>query len=325
VVKPSDRYLSRAKRRRSLIALKDTSFINLFRGIFLIFIVYTLGVVSPSRGDIGDYITLFRRKKLVSKKMAICILVALALLLQACGSKKDNANGELVVTQAMQTAEAKLTEMAKETPTGTVTPTSEPTPTASGTATATLTQAATAASGGVVASTACDVAGFVSDVTIPDGTQLAAGSEFVKTWRLRNDGTCTWTSSYQVVYYSGEVMASETSQQLTTDSVAPGESVDVSVNMVAPSVAGHYFSYWALRNASGAAFGIGSAGSPFYLDINVSGTAVAQSSTPTVTGSALANTPTPTGTKAPITSTSTNVPSTSTLTLTPEQTVAPYP
>jgi len=48
------------------------------------------------------------------------------------------------------------------------------------------------------ASTGCDVAGFVADITIPDGTEMAPGSVFTKTWSLKNDGTCTWNSDYRI-------------------------------------------------------------------------------------------------------------------------------
>ena len=33
---------------------------------------------------------------------------------------------------------------------------------------------------------------FVADVTIPDNTVIAPGTTFTKTWRVRNDGNCTW-------------------------------------------------------------------------------------------------------------------------------------
>mgnify|MGYP001814958231 FL=1 len=38
----------------------------------------------------------------------------------------------------------------------------------------------------------CLNAAYVSDVTIPDNTRFDGGEEFVKTWRVRNNGTCPW-------------------------------------------------------------------------------------------------------------------------------------
>ena len=38
----------------------------------------------------------------------------------------------------------------------------------------------------------CDNSAYVSDVTIPDGTEVAPGEAFTKTWALVNTGNCTW-------------------------------------------------------------------------------------------------------------------------------------
>jgi hypothetical protein len=48
--------------------------------------------------------------------------------------------------------------------------------------------------------------------------------------------------------------------------VAPGSSVDVSVNMVAPQGTGNYRGFWKMRNASGSQFDFA-----VYVDINVTG------------------------------------------------------
>src|SRR5271157_1067465 len=52
----------------------------------------------------------------------------------------------------------------------------------------------------------CNWAQFVADVTVPDGTTLAPGATFTKTWRLENIGNCTWTTSYALVFSSGSAM-----------------------------------------------------------------------------------------------------------------------
>ncbi|HSO13538.1 MAG TPA: NBR1-Ig-like domain-containing protein [Anaerolineales bacterium] len=122
-----------------------------------------------------------------------------------------------------------------------------------------------------IAPTGCDRATFVTDVNIPDGTVFAPGAAFSKTWRLKNSGSCTWTKSYKLTYYSGEVMNAQIAVPMPF-LVYPGETVDVTVNMVAPGAPGNYRSYWILANASGTMFGIGSdASKPFWVDINVAG------------------------------------------------------
>ena len=116
---------------------------------------------------------------------------------------------------------------------------------------------------------ACDRAQFVVDVNIPDGTVLAPGASFTKTWRLKNVGSCEWTTSYQLVFSSGEQMGAVSSAAFP-QKVAKGQTVDISINMTAPSAAGSHRSYWIFKNANGSLFGIGPQGnSPWWVDIKV--------------------------------------------------------
>ncbi len=122
------------------------------------------------------------------------------------------------------------------------------------------------------AASTCDWAQFIADVTVPDGTSYAAGAAFQKTWRLKNIGSCTWTTSYALVFDSGQAFGAPAAVNFPIN-VAPGQTVDLSVNMTAPNAAGHYLSYWKLRNASGVIFGIGStANKAFWAEINVTST-----------------------------------------------------
>src|ERR1044071_7457456 len=122
------------------------------------------------------------------------------------------------------------------------------------------------------AQTCSDWAQFIADVTVPDGTRYDPGATFTKTWRLRNIGTCTWTTSYTMVFDSGTQMGTTASVPFGT-SVAPGATIDLSVNMTAPSSAGHYIGYWKFKNAAGTPFGIGyTANRDWWVEINVNGT-----------------------------------------------------
>jgi len=117
----------------------------------------------------------------------------------------------------------------------------------------------------------CDWAAYIKDVTIPDGTILAPGTQFTKTWRLQNIGTCTWTTSYALVFSSGDKMAAPAAVSLSKN-VSPNQVVDVSVNLKAPAAPGEYRGNWGLRNASGVIFGVGSTSkNTFYVDIQVVG------------------------------------------------------
>ncbi|NJC98200.1 MAG: hypothetical protein FIB03_18010 [Anaerolineae bacterium] len=135
----------------------------------------------------------------------------------------------------------------------------------------------------------CDKVQFIADVNIPDGTTLAPGAQFTKTWRLKNVGSCAWTTSYQLVYFSGEKMGAASSAYFPK-SVAVGQTYDFSINMTAPTTPGSYRGYWMFKNANGALFGIGAqANKPWWVDIKVAGATVTPGG-PTATPSA---TPTP--------------------------------
>ena len=117
----------------------------------------------------------------------------------------------------------------------------------------------------------CDAAAFVSDVTYPDGSTVPLGGAFTKIWRLKNTGTCNWTTSYALVYVGGENFGTSAAVSVPTN-VGPGQTVDLAVNLTAPSAGGHYRGFWKLRNASNVLFGIGpEADSSFFVDINVTG------------------------------------------------------
>jgi hypothetical protein len=119
--------------------------------------------------------------------------------------------------------------------------------------------------------TRCDAASFESDVTYPDGSTVSRGSTFTKIWRIKNIGTCTWSSSYAIVFVSGEQLGAPNAVSLP-GSVGPGQTIDVPVNMTAPNAEGRYRGDWKLRNSSGIVFGMGASGnSNFYVDVNVSG------------------------------------------------------
>lgn len=117
--------------------------------------------------------------------------------------------------------------------------------------------------------TPCNWVQFVKDVTVPDGTVFAPGQTFTKTWRLRNIGSCTWKPNYSLVFHSGDRMHTYSTVPLNV-TVYPGNTADISIELVAPSQTGQYRSYWMLSTANGQLFGIGANGDrPFWVDIQV--------------------------------------------------------
>jgi len=101
-----------------------------------------------------------------------------------------------------------------------------------------------------------DSALYISDVTIPDNTRLKPGESFTKTWRLRNTGTCIWNIRYALIFVGSEQMSAPITTPLTE--TAPGDTLDISVNLVAPSKDGAYTGLYELRNPKGRALAIGS-------------------------------------------------------------------
>jgi hypothetical protein len=112
-------------------------------------------------------------------------------------------------------------------------------------------------------------AGFVQDVTVPDDTNIPAGDTFDKVWKLRNDGTCTWTSEYDVVFDGGNIMAGPPSAPLPS-SVPPGSTINIEVSLTAPGSDGTHRGDWKLRSPDGVSFGLGDDGeTPFFVQIIV--------------------------------------------------------
>ena len=96
---------------------------------------------------------------------------------------------------------------------------------------------------------------YVQDMTIPDDTQFTPGTEFVKTWRLKNNGTCPWTTNYSLVAVDGDVIPAPASNPLP-QVVVPGQTVNLSVTFTAPAEFGTYRSNWQISKADGQPFGI---------------------------------------------------------------------
>ncbi len=223
----------------------------------------------------------------------LIILTLLSLGLSACnlpGSATQAVSPGAAFTAAAQTVEAQLTQNALLVP-----PTNTPAPIPPTDTPVPVLPSNTPVPPSPTPTPYCDLAQFVSDVTIPDGTQMLPGQTFTKTWRLQNMGVCTWSTSYQVIFDNGNVMGA-TSPQSLAGNVAPNQTVDISVSMTAPTTPGAYRGYWRLRNAAGVLIPIlnGYQGQSFYVDIKV----VAPTATPTLTATPTA---TPTATLIPLT------------------------
>jgi hypothetical protein len=115
----------------------------------------------------------------------------------------------------------------------------------------------------------CNRASFITDLTVHDGSLFPPDSQFSKDWRLKNSGSCDWTANYELVFYSGDKMDGASVTKLD-QRVEPGETIDLSVDLTAPSDTGEYLGYWMLRTTGGNLFGLGAnAKNPFWVEIKV--------------------------------------------------------
>ena len=188
----------------------------------------------------------------------VMLLALLASFLYACGPSaplEPTIDVRAIQTFAAETVVAEFTQTAQAVP---------PTSAATATDAASLTPAATTPPTATTVPTnnpfestpteiTCDDAKWVADVTVPDGTEMTPGQDFVKTWKVKNTGSCTWGTGYTLIHGYDEKLDG-IAEPLTT-AVAPGEEVEVSVRFKAPTNAGDHRSYWRMQNASGSAFG----------------------------------------------------------------------
>lgn len=232
-----------------------------------------------------------------SKKIIIPLVMFAAFVLSACGGSNADATPtvsvELIQTQAVLTYQAQLTQTALANPTSTPTATSSPTPAATFAAPTTgspvvLTTAPVTGGG---QSSACYGLSYVRDVTIPDGTQMTPSQSFTKTWLVSNTGTCAWESGFTFNVVSGDSMGG--TAVTLNQRVEAGRQYEFSVPMVAPAnKTGKLTGYWQLSDANGSFFG-----DQVYVEINISGSAAAPTST---TGASSTATTAPTVTETAI-------------------------
>jgi hypothetical protein len=196
----------------------------------------------------------------------LSILLLFTLLLTSCGGA--DAESDRIATAVAMTVSAQETQEAQATATPIPTesgPTSAPEATATGQAAPTFSPPT--APPPIGSEPDCLAANLISE-TIPDGTVMQPGETFYKTWRLKNNGSCTWNSAYKIVYWSGDLMGGLVEYQFP-EIVRPGEAADITLFLKAPSTNGNASSYWKLQSEWGGQFGVGQYDEPFYVQVNV--------------------------------------------------------
>jgi len=124
-----------------------------------------------------------------------------------------------------------------------------------------------------------DSAVMIEDVTVPDNAQMSQGQQFTKTWRFMNNGKCKWTG-YTITFVAGDRMESPDSAPVPETEA--GETVDVSVELTAPSLDGSYTGFYELRKPNGETLSIGIE-STFWVKILIGNVAAAPVATIAIT------------------------------------------
>jgi hypothetical protein len=190
-------------------------------------------------------------------KLKLTLLVTLAtVLVAACSPAATPGTDPTPDVAAVRTSAAGTVVSQFTLTAAAFTPTpARPTETTAPPVTSTVTTApfaqVTNAAGTIVA--LCDSLEFVADVNVPDDTNMSPGQDFLKTWRVKNTGSCAWQAGYELVYagYADEMSGQA---QPLTQVVQPGQEVEVSVQFTAPDEIGNYLSAWQMSNPAGVTF-----------------------------------------------------------------------
>ncbi|OGO72649.1 MAG: hypothetical protein A2Z49_05115 [Chloroflexi bacterium RBG_19FT_COMBO_56_12] len=102
---------------------------------------------------------------------------------------------------------------------------------------------------------------YLLDLTIPDGSQVSAGSSLDKRWKVQNSGTCNWDERYRIKLVSGSDLGA---QEQTLFPARSGTELTVQILFIVPAEPGTYQSAWQAHDPQGNPFG-----DPFYIQVVV--------------------------------------------------------
>ncbi len=217
-------------------------------------------------------------------------LIGVSLILAGCNlgatpapTQDLNALNTAIVGTAVAQLSGQMTGTAQALPTSTSTSTPAPTNTIASIATVASTASIASPAGGIptISFNSTPLPGFTAlapatqagatiatgdecsnnvfegDVTIPDGTILKPGEDFVKIWAIRNTGNCTWDEGFSVVFFAGDkaIDPYDFLFKKPEDFVSPGEGVNIGIKLTAPLKPGDYQGHWKMKNDKGYFFG----------------------------------------------------------------------
>jgi hypothetical protein len=108
-----------------------------------------------------------------------------------------------------------------------------------------------------------NIAEFVRDVTVDDFSPFKPNELFTKVWEVKNIGTCIWTPNYALVFTYGDRM-SGISPKYLNQTVKPGDTINLSIDLSAPRDPDIYTGNWMLQDEHDNQFGTGAAAKDFF-------------------------------------------------------------
>jgi len=159
------------------------------------------------------------------------------------GNPSNVASPIITITSIPDTPSATATQIPSPTPS----PTEEVLPSA----TPTIQDSATPSQ-----PSCTNIAEFEKHLSISDGSVLTSNNLYAKVWRVKNIGTCTWTTDYKLVFINGDQNLNQTDIPLPKE-VPPGETVELKVNFATPEEGNTYIANWMLASETGLIFGLG--------------------------------------------------------------------
>ncbi len=196
------------------------------------------------------------------KRIAL-LIVSLLVLLAACAPAATvpaNDGGDVPTDEAvrMLNLDTVLTGMPPTAIPPTFTP--APTPTPFPTFTPRPTASAPSSDSASPTPSCTNIAEFIKHLSVSDNTLLSANQTFAKIWQIKNIGTCTWTTAYQLVFITGQAFNGPATMALSAET-PPGATIDLRLNLTTPAETGAFVGSWMLQAPDGSLFGVGSDGS----------------------------------------------------------------
>jgi hypothetical protein len=190
------------------------------------------------------------------------VVIVLALIVSACSSAGTPESS--IATAVAQTVQAQNTQEALATATS-LSLSDTPAPPTSTAASVTATQTPPAD----VAVQNCTASALLVGESYPDGTIILPGTTFIKMWRIQNSGTCSWDTTWQLVFTGGDRLGSSLSYNLPLPA-EPGQLVEVPIMLQSPNDGGYggaHTGQWMLKTPWGKTFGIGQYSVPLTASI----------------------------------------------------------